>query len=36
MRPALIEIDLSAVTTPIELQVPLWDRLGFPGYYGRN
>ena len=32
----VLEVDLSAPETSIELHVLLWDRLSFPSYYGRN
>jgi len=32
----VIELDLASVETPMDLHVLLWDRLGFPSYYGRN
>lgn len=35
-RLAVVEIDLSAVSTADELQLLLMDRLGFPGWYGCN
>src|SRR5689334_2396147 len=35
-RRDLIEIDLSAVSTPSELQTVLSQTLGFPDFYGRN
>lgn len=35
-RPDLIEIDLSRITTPHELQERLREALGFPDWYGHN
>ena len=32
----VIELDLASVETPMALHVMLWDRLGFPSYYGCN
>lgn len=35
-RLPFVEIDLSHVEDPFQLQDLLSDRLGFPGWYGRN
>jgi ribonuclease inhibitor len=35
-RREVVEIDLSAVTTPGELQLLLMESLDFPGWYGCN